>query len=179
MLSYLGARYFLTKEIPVRLGTRHPSVVPYGEFAASDGALVVAILGEQFWPPLCRAIGRPDLQVDPRFATNHDRLAHRDELEAILADIFATRAVADWVSLLVEHDVPHAPIADVGEVLASDLFEQSGLRVAVAGEGGMSMDVIGTPVGKAGTGSSPQRVPALGEHNTAILGPRTAARGTT
>jgi len=172
LLTYLGARHFLTGEVPGRMGNGHPSVVPYGELAAADGALVVAVLGEQFWPPLCRAVGRPDLETDPRFATNPDRIAHRAELEALLGAIFATRTVAEWQSVLVDHDVPHAPIADLGTVLSSDAFEHSGLRVPVTGPGGVTMDVIGTAARAARTGrSAPDAVPGLGEHDDEVLGP--------
>ena len=60
-------------------GNAHPNIVPYETFATADGELAVAVGSERQWPRFCEAIGLPGLAEDPRFATNADRVAHRDD----------------------------------------------------------------------------------------------------
>jgi crotonobetainyl-CoA:carnitine CoA-transferase CaiB-like acyl-CoA transferase len=119
MLMYAATRVFMTGEDSPKIGTGHLGVVPYGAFATSDGHLVIANIGEMFWPKICAAIGRPELATDPRYDTNPKRVARRDEVNALLEEALATRTVAEWDAILETFDVPHAPILEVSEVLAN------------------------------------------------------------
>nr|MBA2701196.1 CoA transferase [Chloroflexota bacterium] len=74
---------------PRRLGNAHPSIVPYDVFATAGGHLALAVATEDQWARLCVAVGRPDLAANGRFADNRQRVAHRDELAAILEPILA------------------------------------------------------------------------------------------
>jgi crotonobetainyl-CoA:carnitine CoA-transferase CaiB-like acyl-CoA transferase len=171
LMSYMGARYFLTGETPRRLGTSHPSVVPYGTFDALDGTMVVAVLGEQFWPRLCRAVDRVDLIDDPRFSTNALRLAHRDEIESLFRDIFSQCTLKQWADRLEHFDVPFGPIMNLDDVLESELMQRSGLRIDVDGWDGSSLGVVGTPITSRANGEAElQKVPRLGEHNQEFFG---------
>ncbi|MGW0331071.1 CaiB/BaiF CoA transferase family protein [Streptomyces sp. NPDC003011] len=73
---------------PPRLGTQHATIAPYGAFPAADGRDVLfSIQNEREWTALCaHFLGRPALADDPRFATGSDRVAHRRELNAIVAE---------------------------------------------------------------------------------------------
>jgi itaconate CoA-transferase len=72
-------------EPPRRTGARHPSISPYGPFRASDGSVFFGIQNEREWLALCRdVLRRADVATDPRFATNPDRVAHHDELTAVI-----------------------------------------------------------------------------------------------
>lgn len=117
MLGYSADRYFMTGEEPARMGTGHPSVVPYGVFPAADGDLVLATLSEHYWQPLCVALGRPDLAGDPRLATNADRVAHRGEVDQAVADALSRHPVSYWQQVLSAADIPHAPVLTVGQAL--------------------------------------------------------------
>jgi crotonobetainyl-CoA:carnitine CoA-transferase CaiB-like acyl-CoA transferase len=119
MLMYQATRVFMTGEDSPKIGTGHHGVVPYGAFAASDGHLVIANIGEMFWPKICAAIGRPELASDPRYDTNPKRVMRRAEVNKLLEDVLATRTVAEWDTILESYDVPHAPILEVSEVLAN------------------------------------------------------------
>jgi crotonobetainyl-CoA:carnitine CoA-transferase CaiB-like acyl-CoA transferase len=119
MLMYMATRVFMTGEDSPKIGTGHYGIVPYGAFPASDGHLVIANIGEMFWPKICAAIGRPELALDSRYDTNPKRVAHRAEVDGLLKEALATRTVAEWDAIFEEHDVPHAPILEVSEVLAN------------------------------------------------------------
>jgi crotonobetainyl-CoA:carnitine CoA-transferase CaiB-like acyl-CoA transferase len=118
MLMYMATRVFMTGEDSPKIGTGHYGIVPYGAFAASDGFIVIANIGEAFWPKICAAIGRPELATDPRYDSNPKRVARRQEVNALLNEALKTRTVAEWDRILESHDVPHAPILEVSEVLA-------------------------------------------------------------
>jgi crotonobetainyl-CoA:carnitine CoA-transferase CaiB-like acyl-CoA transferase len=72
---------------------------------------------EKFWQGLARAIERPQLFADPRFADRTARIAHQEDLIMLLGDLFATRDRADWCERLQAEDVPHAPMYDTSEAL--------------------------------------------------------------
>ena len=77
---------FTTGRPPIRRGNAHPNIAPYEAFDASDRPIVIAVGSERQWPRMCAALGVPELASDARFATNADRVVHRDELRAILRE---------------------------------------------------------------------------------------------
>ena len=83
---------FVTGRSPARRGNAHPNIVPYETFSTADGVLAVAVGSERQWPRFCEALGLPDLAEDPRFATNGDRVEHRDELRPLIAERLAEPA---------------------------------------------------------------------------------------
>ncbi len=80
-----------TGRAPERMGLAHPSICPYGAFPTSDGALVlISIQNEREWADFCaRFMLEPDLPKRPGFETNVIRVAHRAEVDAHIATLFA------------------------------------------------------------------------------------------
>ena len=74
MSVYNATRYFVTGESPKRMGSRHPGVVPYGQYAASDGDILLSTFSNASWKKIVDAMDRPDLADDPRFTTAPDRV---------------------------------------------------------------------------------------------------------
>jgi crotonobetainyl-CoA:carnitine CoA-transferase CaiB-like acyl-CoA transferase len=83
---------FVTGRAPGRLGNAHPNIVPYETFATADGEVAVGVGSERQWPRFCEAIGAPELAADPRFATNGDRVVHREALRPLIVERLATRS---------------------------------------------------------------------------------------
>ena len=170
LLTQYAGRYFMTGESAEPVGNGHPAVAPYGTYRASDGDIVVANLGERFWPKIARAIGRPELAEDPRFRTNAERLRRREELEGLMNAAIGRRTVAEWQGIFEEHDVPHAPVLRIGQVLEHPQARARGLvsevehpllgRIRVMGR---SINLPAHPPGP------PTRAPMLGEHTDAVL----------
>src|SRR5213075_3397341 len=71
LLTYQAGNYFASGKAPSRLGNRHPSIVPYETFAASDGDFVLAVGNDDQWRRFCAAA---EINEDPRFATNRQRV---------------------------------------------------------------------------------------------------------
>ena len=119
---------------PRAMGNRHPSITPYETLATADRPLVVAVGNDGQFARLCRVLGLPEAAADPRFATNADRVRHRDELAALLERALAARGAADWVAALADAGVPCGLVNDVGEAFA--LAERLGLGAGGRGRRG-------------------------------------------
>jgi len=103
---------------PRRRNSAHASIVPFQNFRAVDGWIVVAAAKQSLWERLCDALGEPQLAADPRFATMSARDENRDELVPILEKRFASRTVREWLDVLVAAGVPAAKVNTVLEALA-------------------------------------------------------------
>jgi crotonobetainyl-CoA:carnitine CoA-transferase CaiB-like acyl-CoA transferase len=153
---------------PRRTGARHPSISPYGPFQASDGAVFFGIQNDREWHALCRDIlGRAGLAADPRFASNTDRVAHHDELTAIIESSFAGRTAGE-VSAALEA----AGIASARLRAPADLAEHPQLlarqRWRTVGTPGGAIGALLPPVEMSGVEPAMGPVPALGEHTEAV-----------
>ncbi|MEZ5100096.1 MAG: CoA transferase [Thermoleophilia bacterium] len=102
---------------PRRPKSAHPSIVPFQNFRASDGWLVLGAAKQKFWERTLEVAGRPELNDDPRFATMADRDRNRDVLLPLLDEIFAERTVDEWIEALVAAGVPASRINTVEEAL--------------------------------------------------------------
>ena len=113
-----GSSWVMGGVEPARRGNRHPSIAPYETFEASDRPFALAVGNDRLFARLCDVIGRPELDADPRFATNTARVAHADELGSLLSAVFATRTADAWVEALRAASVPVGPINSVSEAYA-------------------------------------------------------------
>src|SRR5213594_1790348 len=77
LLTYQAGNYFASGKVPARLGNRHPSIVPYETFSASDGDFVLAVGNDDQWRRFCAVA---ELREDPRFVTNRQRVTNYDEV---------------------------------------------------------------------------------------------------
>lgn len=152
---------------PARTGNAHPSIAPYEPFPTSHGELVLAVGNDRQFERLVSAVSSPDLALDERFRTNHDRVRHREELRAALHPLLAVRPATEWSELLRRAGVPAGPVNTIDE--AFDLAEDLGLDpiVELQGHGKVSRQ-IANPLSFS---RSPVRYasppPDLGEHQSA------------
>src|SRR2546430_5522837 len=116
-LTYLASYYFATGKEPERLGSAHPSIVPYQAFRCKDRDLVVAIGNDHQWENFCRATGLKRLQTDRRFSTNPSRVRNRRFLIDILQRIFRRRKAKEWQKILVQAKIPAAPVLTIRDVV--------------------------------------------------------------
>ncbi len=169
-LTYQAGNYFATGENPRRLGSAHPSIVPYQAFRTADGHINVAVGSEAIWERFCAALGREDLAADPRFRTNPDRVAHRDVLLPLLETIFAAQPTAYWRSALDAAGVPNGPIYLLSELFADPQVLHRGLVVEMEHPTAGRIRQTGLPVRLSETpGAVRTPPPRLGEHTDAIL----------
>ncbi|MEU6128412.1 CoA transferase [Saccharopolyspora sp. NPDC047091] len=163
--------YFATGEVPSRLGSGHPNLVPYQAYPASDGHFVIAVGNNELWGRLCELIGRPELADDPRYALNRDRVAHRAELTAELERTLRTGTVAGWCALLAEGGVPVAPIQTLAEVYAHPQTRELGIVQEVEHPVAGPLRQVAFPVSYQGNRPAVRTAPPLlGEHTDEVLG---------
>jgi crotonobetainyl-CoA:carnitine CoA-transferase CaiB-like acyl-CoA transferase len=145
--------------------------VPYQAFRAADGDwLVVAVVSPANWQALCRVLRDEALAADARFATNPDRVEHRDQLIPRLETDFARRPRAEWIALLEAGGVPCAPVQTLPDLLADPAMVVTGVLADIQHPTAGTMRTLGTPIRLSGT---PARVsgpaPRLGEHTDEVL----------
>lgn len=169
-MTYQAGHYFATGENPRRLGSAHPSLVPYQAFRTRDGHVNVAVGSEAIWARFVQAVGAPHLAADARFRTNADRVAHRDALIAQLEEIFVSRTTAEWARVLEAAGVPAGPIYLMADLFADPQVRHRGMVVEVEHPRAGRIRQTGVPVKLSET---PGRIaappPVLGQHTDAIL----------
>ncbi|HTW21363.1 MAG TPA: CoA transferase [Mycobacteriales bacterium] len=134
---------------PGRMGNRHPSITPYETFATGDGPIAIAAANDRQFRDLVTELGRPELGDDPRFATNPERVAHRDELGSILESALRADTAAGWAARLQARNVPCGPVNRMGG--AVELAQALGLDPVVR---------FDTSEGEVATLASPLRLDA-------------------
>ncbi len=145
----------------------HFSLSPCQLYKTEDGWIYLMCNKEKFWRALCRAIDRPHLQEDPRFATFADRLRHRDELTDVLDEALRTHPTAVWLERFGK-DLPAAPVLDVEQALAEDFPRTTGRILEYETRGGNPVRTLKPPVH---TAEAPcvGAAPAMGEHTDELL----------
>lgn len=172
LLNY-HAQYYLASGVrPEPVGSAHPNVVPYQAFETRDGYLVVALWGVDYlWPVFCEAIERPDLAQDDRFATNEQRVNHRELLVPVLEEVLKARTAEDWMAIFAQRRIPAAPVHTIDQVLAlPQVAAREMLRTLTHPKTGNPLTVLGSPVKLGGPSEEiPLPPPLLGQHTDEIL----------
>ena len=132
MLANQASNWFVSGDVPQRLGAAHPNLAPYQPLPTQDGALVVAVGNDGQFQALCRALEAPDLGSDPRFATNADRVGHRDELTRALEALTAPRTTRELIAALEAAGVPCGRVNTIAEVFAEPQAQARALVVEQA-----------------------------------------------
>lgn len=170
-MCYIPVMYLLTGRKPRRMGHAHPSMVPYQAFMDKNGKwFIVAAANDRLWRAMCDAIGRPDLSDDPKFRTNADRVANREELVSILQEIFKTNTREHWVDLLEKKGVPASPVYEIDEVFEDPYIKAENVVYKLKHPRLNEIPLISEPVLVNGVKYSSERhPPLLGEHTVEIL----------
>ncbi|MFS0916434.1 CaiB/BaiF CoA transferase family protein [Brevibacillus sp. 179-C 1.1 NHS] len=170
LLNYLATSYFATGNIPGRMGSAHPSLVPYQAFACRDGQIILAITNNRLWEKTCCALGWEDLSSDPRFATNDNRVAHREELIQLINERLSVRDSEDIFACLDAVGVPCGPIHSIDQVLNHPQVHERELILEMKHPIVQNLKVPGFPVKLSDTPATVKRYPPLlGEHTDEIL----------
>jgi formyl-CoA transferase/CoA:oxalate CoA-transferase len=168
--TYLSGSYFATGAAARRLGSAHPSLVPYQAFKTKDGYLNVAVGSEAIWSRFAPAVGAPHLAADPRYKTNPVRVRHRDTLIPELDAIFATKTTAEWTAILDGAGVPAGAIYSISDLFNDPQVQHRRMVVEVDHPKAGRIKQTGVPVKLSATpGGVDAAPPMLGQHNEAIL----------
>jgi formyl-CoA transferase len=171
MLDFQASRWLMAGEVPPQAGNNHPTGIPTGVFETKDGHINIAAAGEDIYERLCRAIERPDLRTDPRFATSRARSTNRDALMEVLMPVTRQKTSAEWIRILNDAGVPCGPIYRVDESFADPQVRHLAMAQPVRSPVLGDLTILGHPVSHGAT-RQPIRssAPELGQDNDAILG---------
>jgi crotonobetainyl-CoA:carnitine CoA-transferase CaiB-like acyl-CoA transferase len=170
MLDFQASRWLMSHEVPPQAGNNHPTGIPTGVFETKDGHINIAAAGEEIYERLCRAIERPDLRTDPRFATSRARSANRDTLMELLMPVTRQKTSAEWIRILNDAGVPCGPIYRVDESFADPQVQHLKMAQPVRSPALGDLTILGHPVSHG-----PERLPIrtsapeLGQDNDVIL----------
>lgn len=170
LLSYVATWTATMGHTAERLpDSAHPSIVPFQNFRASDGWLVVACAKEKFWRRLCDVLHRPDLALDPRFVDFAARHQNRDELTTILGEEFAQRTVDDWERVLRGAQVPVGRVQDVNGALMDPQAVARETLVEIEHPRFGTMRQVATPLRVGDYVAPNRRAPVRGEDTESVL----------
>ena len=169
-MTYMASNYFATGDPPTRMGSRHPTIVPYQAFETQDSYVVVAVGSEAIWARFCTALDREDLAEDERFSTNADRVANREELDSLLADEIGDYGTDEVLSVFDDHDVPASDVHDMADIFETPQVEARGMHREIEHPTAGSVEMPGSPMHFSNTPTTiRQYPPRLGEHTRELL----------
>ena len=170
-LTTVAQSYFASGQEPQRLGSASPQFAPYQAFRTADQSITIAGTGnETLWGRLCRVIGRPELIDDPRFRSNAERVARRDELAAIVESVLITRPHGEWLQMMEQEEIPAGPINGLGALLADPHLRERQAVLAMGGDDRAAVSAVAAPLRLDGATLPIRRYPPrLGEHTLEVL----------
>jgi crotonobetainyl-CoA:carnitine CoA-transferase CaiB-like acyl-CoA transferase len=169
--AFQGTRWTIGGEVPGIAGAHHPAIAPYGMFETATAPVQVAVGSEGLWQRFAAAVG-----IDPgqeRFRTNRERVAHRDDLVAVIESIFAAEPAEHWLELLHGAGIPAGKVRTMDDVYAWEQVRSQGLVLEVDHPSYGALTLPGSPLrfdDQSFSGGRERHLapPLLGEHSDDI-----------
>lgn len=169
-LANQASNYLLGGMVPSRLGSAHPSIVPYQPFACADGYVMLAIGNDTQFASFCAAAGVAELAADERFITNAVRVRHRAELVSLLEQRMLSKTIDEWCALGNQRGFPCGPINTIDRVFEDPQVQARGMRQHVQSPHYGAVDLVANPMKLSGTPTvEAVAPPALGAHTDEVL----------
>ncbi len=169
--AFQGTRWTVAGEVPGLAGDHHPSIAPYGMFATGSAPIQIACGSEGLWRAFAAEFG-----LDPaekRFATNPERVSHRDELVEVIERMFADMPAEHWLERLAKAGVPAGKVRTLDDVYGWEQTRSQGLLIDVDHPTLGTVQLPGSPIRfddnpHSGGRSEHVAPPTLGQHNDEI-----------
>jgi crotonobetainyl-CoA:carnitine CoA-transferase CaiB-like acyl-CoA transferase len=172
VLANQALNYLVSGKAPERTGNAHPNIVPYQEFPAADGHMMIAGGNDAQYVKLCSVLGAPELAEDPKYRNNAGRLNNRDELIAKLSALTSRFKRDDLLGKLEAAGLPAGPINDLAQVFADPQVIARGMKIERPNAAAKADSIPGvrTPITFDGwPAAADQGAPQLGQHSAEIL----------
>jgi formyl-CoA transferase len=169
-LANVASNHLISGKLPKRYGNAHPNIVPYQSFQASDGWFAIAVGNDRQFARLCEVIGNSELEIDPRFLKNSDRVENRKILIPLLASIFKNASVSEWLTRLDEAQIPCGPIQNFEQVFSMPTVKEREMLVKMDHPTIGELPLVGSPLKMSDTPVEYRLSPPLmGEHTEEVL----------
>lgn len=162
--------YLVGGQVPERMGSAHPNIVPYQVFATADGYLVLAVGNDAQFRACIDCLDLGERLGGEAFATNAARVARRDEVVAALAAAFSRRTTEDCLRVLLAAGVPCGPVNSLGQVFESEYAREANLVRYIRHPLSEALPIVANPVRFSRTPVGYERAPPLlGADTDAVL----------
>ena len=169
MLNYMATMQTMSGIVPEPIGNSHFVHMPYNSFLTKDYPIVIAAVGDQFWPRLLKLVNNRELQ-DPKYVTAYERQKDKDKLEKIIQDELIKEKSSHWLKLLEKESVPCARVNNVEQAINDEQVKHRNMLVDVPHRNGGSVKIPGNPIKLSEvTDEEFLAPPLLGEHTREVL----------
>lgn len=170
--AYQGTKWTVGHSVPQPIGNAHPSIAPYGMFRTADAPVQIACGSEGLWKAFAPLVGLD--ADDPRFASNADRVTHREELTRLIDEAMSHDGAEPWLARLADAGVPAGKVRTIDDVYEWEQTRSQGLVISVDHPTVGRVELPGPPVRfdelpYAGARAEHRPPPLLGEHNESVL----------
>ncbi|GAB4424547.1 MAG: CoA transferase [Anaerolineae bacterium] len=171
VLGPLAAEYQALGKVPARAGNRTHMSAPRGAFQTRDGHWLAVsgatpLMAQRF----LTAYGLGHLLADERFATNEARVQHGVELNEIIAEVIATRTLAENQQIIDAHKLTAVLIQNIADIERDPHWQDRGLTLDLTDDQGTVRMHQVVPHLSATPGQIRWSGPDLGADNQAIYG---------
>ena len=169
LLNYMATMYAMSGEVPEPIGNSHFVHTPYNTFATADDTIIIAVIGDSFWPPLLDVLDIDALR-SPRFATAPERLIAKSAIEELIQERLLARSASEWLEALEAARVPCARVNNFAQALNDPQVRHRNMFVDLRHPRGGSSRVPGNPIKfSAHDEESFSPPPLLGAHTNAVF----------
>jgi crotonobetainyl-CoA:carnitine CoA-transferase CaiB-like acyl-CoA transferase len=170
MLDFQAVRWTTDRVVPGAEGNDHPTMIPMGCFATSDGHVNIGASSGRLWETFCRTIDEPGWLTDPSYETVEKRSARRRELNLQIAATLGAHPTEYWVELFNAAGVPAGPVYRMDEVFADPQVVHLEMAQEVEHPLLGALTLVRNPVSMSGVdGHLMTRAPEIGEHTLEVL----------
>ncbi len=165
------ARYSSNREVPKKLGSRHPSISPFESYKCKDNYIVIAAGNDTLFKKLCAALGAKEIEKNSSFSTNDLRLRNADKLKVKIEKILSRENTKYWLKVMEKNGVPVGKVNDIKEVFNLDQVKARNMLVDVNLNEKNKIQLAGNPIKISGFVDSKvrKRPPKLNQNKKAIL----------
>ncbi|MDA9341021.1 CoA transferase [Gammaproteobacteria bacterium] len=169
MLNYMATMQTMSGIVPTPIGNSHFVHMPYNSFATKDYPIVIAAVGDQFWPRLLKIFTNPELQ-DSKYITAYERQKDKEKLEKIMQVELLKEPSDYWLKRLEAESVPCARVNNLEQAINDEQINYRNMMVDVPHPAGGSAKVPGNPIKLSSVESEEFLAPPLlGEHTKEVL----------
>jgi CoA:oxalate CoA-transferase len=165
------ARYAINGEVPGPIGSRHPSITPFGGFKTKDSWVIIACGNQAIWERFCKVVNREDLLEVEEFKTNEKRTENYEKIKPILGEIIIQKTTEEWLKIFESGSVPASAINTVDKLFNDPQVKARKMIIQTEQPGMGKIYVAGNPI-KLSTLTEEvvtDPAPKIGEHTVEIL----------
>ncbi len=165
------ARYAISGEVPGPIGSRHPSITPFGGFKTKNSWVIIACGNQAIWEKFCKAVDREDLLEVEEFKTNEKRTENYEKIKPILDEIILQKTTEEWLKILESNGVPSSAINTVDKLFNDPQVKARKMIIETEQPNMGKIHVAGNPI-KLSTLTEEvvtDPAPKIGEHTVEIL----------